>query len=130
MLNIAELSAFILVVFGLFLIPGPAVLLMITRSARDGAKTGIITGLGIATGDFIHVLLATVGFSAILMTSTVAFNIVKIAGAAYLLYMGIRAFLAKASSIKVPDVVRESLLKVYREGILVEALNPKTALFF
>ncbi|WP_419962417.1 LysE family translocator [Psychrobacillus sp. BM2] len=130
MLNIAELSAFILVVFGLFLIPGPAVLLMITRSARDGAKTGIITGLGIATGDFIHVLLAAVGFSAILMTSTVAFNIVKIAGAAYLLYMGIRAFLAKASSIKVPDVVQESLLKVYREGILVEALNPKTALFF
>lgn len=130
MLNIAELSAFILVVFGLFLIPGPAVLLMITRSASDGAKTGIITGLGIATGDFIHVILAAVGFSAILMTSTVAFNIVKIAGAAYLLYMGIRAFLAKASSIKVPDVVRESLLKVYREGILVEALNPKTALFF
>lgn len=130
MLNIAELSAFILVVFGLFLIPGPAVLLMITRSAQEGTKTGIITGLGIATGDFIHVLLAAVGFSAILMTSTAAFTIVKIAGAAYLLYMGIRALLAKASSIKMPDVVQESLLKVYRQGILVEALNPKTALFF
>jgi threonine/homoserine/homoserine lactone efflux protein len=130
MLNIAELSAFILVVFGLFLIPGPAVLLMITRSAHEGTKTGIITGLGIATGDFIHVLLAAVGFSAILMTSTAAFTIVKIAGAAYLLYMGIRAILAKASSIKMPDVVQESLLKVYRHGILVEALNPKTALFF
>lgn len=130
MLNIAELSAFILVVFGLFLIPGPAVLLLITRSAHGGTKTGIITGLGIATGDFIHVLLAAVGFSAILMTSTAAFNSVKIAGAAYLLYMGIRALLAKASSIKMPDVVQESLLKVYRHGILVEALNPKTALFF
>lgn len=130
MLNIAELSAFILVVFGLFLIPGPAVLLMITRSAQAGTKTGIITGLGIATGDFIHVLLAAVGFSAILMTSTVAFNIVKIAGAAYLLYMGIRALLIKAQSIKMPDVVQESLLHSYRHGILVEALNPKTALFF
>ncbi len=130
MLNIAELSAFILVVFGLFLIPGPAVLFLITRSAHEGNKTGIIAGLGIATGDFIHVLLAAVGFSAILMTSTAAFNIVKIVGAAYLLYMGIRALLAKASSIKMPDVVQESLLKVYRHGILVEALNPKTALFF
>lgn len=130
MLNIAELSAFILVVFGMFLIPGPAVLLMITRSAHDGTRTGIITGLGIATGDFIHVLLAAVGFSAILMTSTVAFYIVKIAGAAYLFYMGVRALLARASSIKMPDVVREPLLKVYRHGILVEALNPKTALFF
>ena len=75
-------------------------------------------------------LLATIGISAILMTSTAAFNIVKIAGAAYLLYMGIRALLAKASSIKMPDVVQESLFKVYRHGILVEALNPKTALFF
>ncbi|MEI4771847.1 LysE family translocator [Psychrobacillus sp. FJAT-51614] len=130
MLNIAELSAFILVVFGLFLIPGPAVLLMITRSAQAGTKTGIITGLGIATGDFIHVLLAAVGFSAILMTSTVAFNIVKMARVAYLLYMGIRALLTKARSIKMSDVVQESLLHSYRNGILVEALNPKTALFF
>ncbi|SDN78995.1 LysE type translocator [Psychrobacillus sp. OK028] len=64
MLNIAELSTFILVVFGLFLIPGPAVLLMITRSAQSGTKTGIITGLGIATGDFIHVLLAAVSITA------------------------------------------------------------------
>ncbi|MFJ7826129.1 LysE family translocator [Psychrobacillus sp. NPDC096623] len=130
MLNIAEYSAFIMVVFGLFLIPGPAVLLMITRSAHEGTKTGIITGLGIATGDFIHVLLAAIGFSAILMTSTVAFNIVKIAGAAYLLYMGIRALFAKSSSLRMPEVVQESLLNVYRHGILVEALNPKTALFF
>ena len=96
----------------------------------DGTKTGIITGLGIATGDFIHVLLATIGISAILMTSTAAFNIVKIAGAAYLLYMGIQALLAKATSVRMPDVVKESLFKAYKHGILVEALNPKTALFF
>lgn len=130
MLNIADLSAFIIVVIGLFLIPGPAVLLTISKSALDGTKTGIITGLGIATGDFIHVLLATIGISAILMTSTAAFNIVKIAGAAYLLYMGIQALLAKATSVRMPDVVKESLFKAYKHGILVEALNPKTALFF
>lgn len=134
MLNIAELSAFIIVVIGLFLIPGPAVLLMITRSAQGGTKTGIITGLGIATGDFIHVLLAAVGFSAILMTSMIAFTIVKIAGAAYLLFMGIRALMTKTSTLKMPDVPPEvsqgSLLNFYGHGILLETLNPKTALFF
>lgn len=130
MLNMAELSAFILVVCGLFLIPGPAVLLLLTRSAHEGTKTGFITGLGIATGDFLHVLVAAVGISAILMTSPAAFTIIKIAGAAYLIYMGIQALVVKASSIQTPDVVQASLLKVYRHGLFVEALNPKTALFF
>lgn len=126
----AELSAFILVVCGLFLIPGPAVLLLLTRSAHEGTKTGFITGLGIATGDFLHVLVAAVGISAILVTSPAAFTIIKIAGAAYLIYMGIQALVVKASSIQTPDVVQASLLKVYRHGLFVEALNPKTALFF
>ncbi len=130
MLDISTLSAFIIVVIGLFLIPGPAVLLTITRAAQGGRKTGIMTGLGIATGDFIHALLSAVGFSAILMTSAVAFNIVKFAGAAYLLYMGIRAILAKASTTKLPDVSQVSASRAYGHGILVEVLNPKTALFF
>ena len=130
MLNMAELSAFVLVVCGLFLIPGPAVLLLITRSAHEGSKTGFITGLGIATGDFLHVLVAAVGISAILLTSPAAFTIIKLAGAAYLVYMGIQVLLVKASSIQTPDVVETPLLKVYRHGLFVEALNPKTALFF
>ena len=130
MLDISTLSAFIIVVIGLFLIPGPAVLLTITRAAQGGRKTGIMTGLGIATGDFIHTLLSAIGFSAILMTSAVAFNIVKFAGAAYLLYMGIRAILAKASATKMPDVSQVSASRAYGHGILVEVLNPKTALFF
>ena len=130
MLTMAELSVFILVVCGLFLIPGPAVLLLITRSAHEGTKTGFITGLGIATGDFLHVLVAAVGISAILMTSPAAFTFIKIAGAAYLIYMGVQTLVVKASSVKTPDVVHASLLKVYKHGILVEALNPKTALFF
>ncbi|TWT26055.1 LysE family translocator [Planomicrobium sp. CPCC 101110] len=127
---IAELGAFILVVCGLFLIPGPAVLLLVTRSAQAGAKTGIITGLGIATGDFIHVLLAAVGISAILMTSPAAFTVIKIAGAAYLICMGIQAFSAKASPINRPVVIQSSFPKIYWHGLLVEAVNPKTALFF
>ncbi len=130
MFDISTLSAFILVVIGLFLIPGPSVLLTITRAAQGGRKSGIMTGLGIATGDFIHAILSAVGFSAILMTSAVAFNVVKFAGAAYLLYMGIRAILAKVSTTKMPDVSQVSASRAYGQGILVETLNPKTALFF
>ncbi len=130
MFDISTLSAFIIVVIGLFLIPGPSVLLTITRAAQGGRKSGIMTGLGIATGDFIHAMFSAVGFSAILMTSAVAFNVVKFAGAAYLLYMGIRAILAKVSTTKMPDVSQVSASRAYGQGILVETLNPKTALFF
>ena len=130
MFDLATIGAFIVVVIGLFLIPGPAVFLTITRAAQGGRKTGIMTGLGIATGDFIHALLAAVGFSAILMTSAVAFTIVKFVGAAYLLYMGIRAIFARASTSGMPDVKQVSASRAYGHGILVEVLNPKTALFF
>ena len=130
MFDLATIGAFIVVVIGLFLIPGPAVFLTITRAAQGGPKTGIMTGLGIATGDFIHALLAAVGFSAILMTSAVAFTIVKFVGAAYLLYMGIRAIFARASISGMPDVKQVSASQAYGQGILVEVLNPKTALFF
>ena len=130
MFDLATIGAFIVVVIGLFLIPGPAVFLTITRAAQGGRKTGIMTGLGIATGDFIHALLAAVGFSAILMTSAVAFTIVKFVGAAYLLYMGIRAIFARASISGMSDVKQVSASQAYGQGILVEVLNPKTALFF
>lgn len=130
MFDLATIGAFIVVVIGLFLIPGPAVFLTITRAAQGGRKTGIMTGLGIATGDFIHALLAAVGFSAILMTSAVAFTIVKFVGAAYLLYMGIRAIFARASISGMSDVKQVSASQAYGHGILVEVLNPKTALFF
>lgn len=130
MFDLSTLSAFIVVVIGLFLIPGPAVFLTITRAAQGGQKMGIMTGLGIATGDLIHALLAAVGFSAILMTSALAFNVVKFVGAAYLLYMGIRSIFAKASASKMPEVTQVSASRAYGHGILVEVLNPKTALFF
>lgn len=130
MIEWTTLSAFIAVVIGLFLIPGPAVFLTITQAAQGGRKTGILTGLGIATGDFLHVIFAAVGLSAILMTSAFAFNVVKFAGAAYLLYMGIRALFAKAEVAGMPEVRAVSGRRAYGQGILVEALNPKTALFF
>jgi threonine/homoserine/homoserine lactone efflux protein len=76
LIDTAALGTFVAVVFGLFLIPGPAVLLVLTRTAQGGRKTGICTGAGIAMGDLIHTLFAAVGLSAVLMTSVIAFSIV------------------------------------------------------
>ncbi|NEW05957.1 LysE family translocator [Paenibacillus sp. SYP-B3998] len=130
MFEISSLVSFVVVVFGLFLIPGPAVLLTATRSIQGGRKAGIMAGLGIATGDLIHTLFAAAGLSAILMTSAVAFNIVKFLGAAYLLYLGIRAILEKPTDPQLPKISQVSPLKSYKLAIFVEMLNPKTALFF
>jgi len=130
MIEWTTLSAFIAVVIGLFLIPGPAVFLTITQAAHSGRKTGILTGLGIATGDFLHVIFAAIGLSAILMTSAFAFNVVKYVGAAYLLYMGIRALFAKAEAVDLPEARSMSGWRAFRQGVVVEILNPKTALFF
>ncbi|MDQ0268149.1 LysE family translocator [Cytobacillus purgationiresistens] len=130
MFTISTLTAFVAIVLGLFLIPGPAVLLVATRTAQSGRKAGIVSGLGIATGDIIHTLFAAVGLSAILITSAFAFNVVKFAGAAYLIYLGFRAILEKPSDPQMPKVAPVSALSSYRQAIFIEVLNPKTAFFF
>ncbi|MCC8394815.1 LysE family translocator [Paraburkholderia sp. MMS20-SJTR3] len=130
MLELSTLGTFVAVVLGLFLIPGPAVLLVLTRTMQGGRKTGILTGLGIAAGDFIHTLGAAVGLSALLMTSALAFNVVKFVGAAYLVYLGIRALRAKQASADLPAVAPLTGSKAFLQAIPAEVLNPKTALFF
>ena len=127
----AVLVTFVVVVLGAFVVPGPAVLLVFARTGQGGRRIGILTGLGIATGDFVHTTFAAVGLSAVLMTSAVAFNIVKLAGAGYLIYLGVRAMLAKPSGDpSLPKVALVTPAKAYWQAILVEVLNPKTALFF
>lgn len=130
MFDLATLSTFLAVVIGLFLIPGPAVLLTATRTVQGGRRAGIMAGLGIATGDFIHTIFAAVGLSAILMTSAWAFQLVKFAGAAYLIYLGIRALLEKPTDPELPKVSPLPPGKAYVQAIIAEVLNPKTALFF
>jgi threonine/homoserine/homoserine lactone efflux protein len=130
MLDLSTLGTFVAVVLGLFLIPGPAVLLVLTRTVHGGRKAGILTGLGIAVGDFIHTLGASVGLSALLMTSALAFNAVKFVGAAYLVYLGIRALREKQASAHMPAVAPVSASKAFFQAIPAEVLNPKTALFF
>jgi len=130
MLDLSTLGTFVVVVLGLFLIPGPAVLLVLTRTMHGGRQAGILTGLGIATGDFVHTLGAAVGLSALLMTSALAFNAVKFVGAAYLVYLGIRALREKQANPHLPALAPVSGSKAFFQAIPAEVLNPKTALFF
>lgn len=130
MVDLASIVAYVAVVIGLFLIPGPAVLLVITRTLQGGRKVGIATGLGIATGDVIHTLSAALGLSAILMTSALAFDVVKTIGACYLIYLGIRAFFAESSSDSRPPLADVTLPQAFVQAVGAEVLNPKTALFF
>lgn len=125
--------SFILVVLVLFLIPGPAVLLTITQTARGGRKAGITTGVGIAVADLLHTIAAVLGLSAILMTSALAFEIVKYLGAAYLIYLGVKSLLEKSKKkAEEPAAVpkKSSSAVSFRQALLIELLNPKTALFF
>lgn len=130
MFELAPVMTYIAVVIGLFLIPGPAVLLVITRTLQGGRKVGISTGLGIATGDLIHTLCAALGLSAILMTSAVAFNVVKIVGAGYLIYLGVRAFLAKPDATTRANLAPVTSTQAFFQAVGAEVLNPKTAIFF
>ncbi|WP_095532632.1 LysE family translocator [Domibacillus epiphyticus] len=122
--------AFVLVVLTLFLIPGPAVMLTLAQSISGGRRNGIFTGLGIAVGDLIHTMALVLGLSAVLMTSAHAFEVIKYLGAAYLFYLGIRAFLEKSSRFTVPSVERVSVRRSFNQAVLTEVLNPKTSLFF
>ena len=134
MIATATLVTFVIVVLGLFLVPGPAVLLVLTRTAQGGRRVGIATGAGIATGDLVHTLLAAVGLSALLMTSALAFGVVKLCGAGYLLWLGVKAFLEKPSpagrSVDAAVAPAVSASRAFWQAIPAELLNPKTALFF
>lgn len=121
---------YILIVLMLFLIPGPAVLLTISQTIKGGKKNGIITGVGIAAGDLIHTCAAVLGLSAILMKSALAFEIVKYLGAAYLIYLGISAFIEKSKKVEKPVTKKMNSTLSFRQALLIELLNPKTALFF
>ncbi len=108
-------------------IPGPAVIYIVSRSLAEGRRAGIVSALGIQAGGLIHVTAATVGVSALLASSAAAFSVVKYAGAAYLIYLGVRRLLADAEPEAAQPAGRSRL---FWQGMLVNGLNPKTALFF
>lgn len=121
---------FLLAALGLLFIPGPAVLFIMTRSADRGRRAGAISALGVGTADLIHTTAAAFGLSALLMTSALAFSVVKYLGAAYLIYLGIRTLLRHDESHRTESVEPRTVSRMFFQGMTVELLNPKTALFF
>ncbi|MBK3666241.1 LysE family translocator [Bradyrhizobium diazoefficiens] len=130
MIDHATLITYVLIVLGFVFIPGPATLLTVARAASSGARVGIATGAGIAVGDMIHTSMAIAGLSAIIATSALLFSVVKYAGAGFLIYLGIRAMLDKAPIELNGGAPAISADRAFRQAVLTEVLNPKTALFF
>jgi threonine/homoserine/homoserine lactone efflux protein len=113
------------------LTPGNDVIYVVSRSAGQGARAGIISSLGIMAGCLVHITAAAVGLSAIIAASATAFDIIRYVGAAYLLYLGIRTLLSRSSSFKVKeDMISLSYKRIFWQGVITNVLNPKVALFF
>jgi len=110
--------------------PGPNTLYIIARSVQHGRRAGIVSSLGVETGTLIHVAAAAFGISALLSSSALAFNFVKYAGAAYLIYLGIKTLLTREKSAAAETVKAKSLRRTFSQAVLVNVLNPKSAMFF
>lgn len=111
-------------------VPGPAVVYVVTRSVSQGRAAGVVSALGIETGNVIHVAAATLGLSALLASSAIAFMAVKYLGAAYLVYLGVRRLVERGEvEAAEPDRPRR-LRRLSGHGVAVAVFNPKTALFF
>ena len=132
MLGIHHLALFVVSGLLLNIMPGPDSLLIMTRSATQGWRAGSAAALGIGTGTFVHIVGAALGLSAILATSAAAFTVVKLAGAAYILYLAAGMLLSKRSAgAAVPlKIAPLPYRRIYAQGILTNVLNPKVALFF
>jgi len=129
--NATSIGVFCAAAVLLLLTPGPAVLYIVARSVEQGRIAGLASVCGITTGTLVHVLAATLGLSALLASSAPAFAVIKFAGAGYLIYIGARRILSRTEApIAQTELPRRSLARLYRDGFVVNLLNPKTALFF
>ena len=120
---------FCLTALALLAVPGPAVLYIVVQSAEQGRRVGLASVAGIHVGTLVHVAAATAGLSALIVASAVAFSGVKYAGAAYLVYVGVRKLLERAPAVR-EERRSEPLRHAFGRGVVVNVLNPKTALFF
>jgi threonine/homoserine/homoserine lactone efflux protein len=128
--DLTHLPLFLLASAILLLTPGPAVLYIIARSVDQGRRAGLVSVCSIEVGNFMHVIAATLGLSALLLSSAVAFTIVKYLGAAYLIYLGLRKLFTREAIQAPGNQQPQSLRRIFSQGVMVAALNPKTALFF
>jgi threonine/homoserine/homoserine lactone efflux protein len=126
----STIAVFLLAAVALAVVPGPAVTYIVTQSIDQGRRAGLVSALGVATGGLVHVAAATVGLSALIASSAEAFTVVKLIGAAYLIAVGIRRILSRDDDEVAERGLRAPLAQIYRQGVVVNVLNPKTALFF
>ncbi len=130
--DLATLALFALASAALIAVPGPAVIYVVARSIEGGRRAGLVSMLGIEAGGLVHVAGAAVGLSALLASSATAFTVVKLAGAAYLVWLGVGRLLASARpepEDAAPPPPRPGR-RLFLEGVLVNVLNPKVAIFF
>jgi threonine/homoserine/homoserine lactone efflux protein len=124
------LSAFLVASLILAVTPGPGVFYIVTRSLAQGRRSGLASVAGVALGNLGNAIGASLGLAAVFAVSSVAFTVVKYAGALYLVYLGIQAMRAPRSNRDIPVAEPGPLRQVFRDGFIVALLNPKTALFF
>ncbi len=126
----SELILFAAAVAVLVFVPGPNTLFVIARSFQQGRIAGLVSALGVETGTLIHAAAAALGLSALLLSSALAFSIVKYAGAAYLIFLGIKTLLTRPQLSGEKTTEAMSLPKIFSQAVVVNVLNPKAALFF
>jgi threonine/homoserine/homoserine lactone efflux protein len=127
--DLNSLISFAVASVALLVIPGPAVIYIVNRSVANGRQIGLAAVVGLELGTFMHVLAATVGLSAILATSENAFNVVKYLGASYLILIGLRTLTRKPEAIST-SASSMTQSQAFRQGFIINTLNPKIALFF
>src|SRR4026209_93498 len=130
MVEFSQLYFFLGASLALLLVPGPAVLYITARSANQGRLAGLVSVLAIETANFPQAVAATLGLSALLLSSALAFDVVKYLGAAYLIYLGIRKLFTPDQETESGEIKVESLSRIYWQGVAINLLNPKTALFY
>ena len=130
MLDLASLALFMTATLALNLAPGPDMLYVSTRSLTQGRRAGVISALGIAAGSVVHTVAIASGLAALLRAMPLAYEIVRFAGAAYLIWLGVQALRGKAGPTSAESLDRASEWTVFRQGAVTNLLNPKVALFF
>jgi threonine/homoserine/homoserine lactone efflux protein len=125
-----KFQLFLMAAFLLSISPGPGMLYVLARTVRGGRAEGVASTLGTAVGGGVHVVAAGLGLSAVLMTSVMAFTVLKYVGAAYLVFLGVKTLLAIRQPFTVEQALAGRTENPFYQGVLTEALNPKTAVFF
>ena len=124
------LALFSLAALALIVVPGPAVLYIVAQSIDGGRTAGLLSALGVAVGGLVHATAAAIGLSALLLSSATAFTVVKLAGAAYLIGLGLYTLLVRKEDAGEAVRSERRLRRSFVQGVVVNVLNPKTALFF